>query len=125
MKKALAEIMKPGQFNRYRELSLQHAGIMAIAAGMNAELQKDLNITEAQKEKISGIEKDLQAQMREARQSAAGDFAAMREKMQPIRKEAEEKVTKVLTDDQNKTWKDMIGAPFTFLPPRPRNPQNF
>ncbi len=31
-----------------------------------------------------------------------------------MRKQTEDKIAAVLTDDQKKQWKDMTGAPFTF-----------
>ena len=42
----------------------------------------------------------------------------MRTRMEALRKQTDEKITALLTDDQKKQWKEMLGAPFTFPTPR-------
>jgi len=55
-------------------------------------------------------------------QENQGDFAAIRDKMAPITKEAHEKTAALLTADQKATWKKMLGAPFEVkYEPRPAN----
>ena len=44
---------------------------------------------------------------------------AMRTKMEALRKQTDEKIVALLTDDQKKQWKEMLGAPFTFPAFRP------
>lgn len=46
------------------------------------------------------------------------DFQAMRTRLEALRKQTDEKVTGMLTDDQKKQWQEMLGAPFTFPAPR-------
>jgi len=45
----------------------------------------------------------------------------MMAKMQELRKQADDKIAALLTDDQKSKWKDMIGTPFTFPAFRPAN----
>ena len=44
-------------------------------------------------------------------------------KITELRKEANDKATALLTEDQKKSWKDLTGEPFEYKPepPRPRN----
>jgi Spy/CpxP family protein refolding chaperone len=119
--KTLAEILKPEQNKRLKEITLQQEGARAFN---DPEVQKALNLTDDQKEKIKTINEDAAKEMGElfprGRRGAGGggappDPSAFKErmtKMAAMRKETLDKVTSVLTDDQKKTWKDMTGAPF-------------
>ena len=44
----------------------------------------------------------------------------VRTKVQAIEKEATEKVSGLLTEDQKKTWKEMVGEPFEIKMERPQ-----
>jgi Spy/CpxP family protein refolding chaperone len=117
--KAMAEILKPEQNKRLKEITLQQEGARAFN---DAEVQKALNLTDEQKEKIKTINEDAAKEMAElfprGRRGGGGgppDAGAFKErmtKMATMRKETLDKVTSVLTDDQKKTWKEMTGAPF-------------
>src|SRR2546421_597136 len=80
------------------------------------EVQTELKLTDDQKTKIQEIISAQQAEMRSTFQGGGGggDRAAMREKMLAMRKQTEDKIAALLTDDQKKTWKEMLGAPFAF-----------
>jgi Spy/CpxP family protein refolding chaperone len=118
---ALAGILKPEQSKRLKEITLQQRGPQAFN---DPEVQKGLNFTEDQKDKIKTINEDAAKDMRElfpqggGRRGAgggAGDQAAFKElmtKAAAIRKETMDKITSVLTEDQKKTWKEMTGQPF-------------
>jgi Spy/CpxP family protein refolding chaperone len=120
---ALAGILKPEQSKRLKEITLQQRSAQAFN---DPEVQKGLNLTDDQKDKIKTINEDAAKDMRElfpqgGRQGAGGggggvvDPAVFKErmtKMAAIRKETMDKVTSVLTEDQKKTWKEMTGQPF-------------
>ena len=120
--KALAEILKPEQNKRLKEITLQQEGARAFN---DPEVQKALNLTDDQKEKIKTINEDAAKEMGDlfpprGRRGGGGggappDPGAFKErmtKMAAMRKETLDKATSVLNDDQKKTWKDMTGAPF-------------
>jgi Spy/CpxP family protein refolding chaperone len=127
--KALAEVLTPEQNKRYKEITLQQRGAQAFN---DEEVQKTLKLTDEQKEKIKTINEDAAKERRELfpRRGGAGGggppnpaaFEEMRKKMTALNKETMEKVTAVLTDDQKKAWKDLVGAPFEikFEPPQGR-----
>ncbi len=127
--KALAEVLKPEQSKRYKEITLQQRGAQAFN---DEEVQKTLKITDEQKDKIKTINEDAAKERQELfpRRGGAGGggrpdpaaFEEIRKKMAALNKETMEKVTAVLTDDQKKAWKDLVGAPFEikFEPPQGR-----
>jgi hypothetical protein len=115
--KALADILKPDQLKRYKQIELQQRANSPFGGGLagvfaTPEIATELKLTDDQKEKIKGIGEDFQKDAADARANAGGDFAAMQEKMTAMRKEVTTKITGLLTDEQKKTWKEMTGEPF-------------
>jgi Spy/CpxP family protein refolding chaperone len=106
--KALAEVLKPEQMKRLRQINLQQMGAMALG---NAETAKTLGLTDEQKEKIKAIGDDARKEMQELRQSG-GDPDDVRKKTEEIRKSSGEKMMAVLTDEQKAKWKELAGEPF-------------
>lgn len=107
--KALADVLKPEQMKRLKQISLQQRGAQAFT---DAKVQEELKLTDDQKDKIKTINDDAQKEMRELFQSGGDDREAMMKKIQTLRTETMDKVKGVLTDDQKKTWEQMTGAPF-------------
>lgn len=117
--KSVAELLKPEQSKRLKQISLQQQGAFAFS---NPEFQKEMKFTDDQKAKLKDIQEATNKRMVEIREEAAGDFQAMREKMTEMRKETLEKITALLSDDQKKDWKEKTGAPFEIkFEPRPGN----
>lgn len=114
--KAIATLLKADQNKRYQQILLQQRGIQSFST---PELQKELKLTDAQKDKIKTITEETNAKRGEIFQESQGDRQAMMEKMTALRKESLEKVVAELNDDQKKSWKEKLGAPFTikFDPP--------
>jgi len=111
--KAFSAILNPDQKTRLQHIELQQQGPMAIAS---PEVAAELKLTDDQKQKISAIVQEQQQAVRALFQSAGspGGFnAELRTKMQTLRKDAETKLAAVLTEDQQKQWKEMQGSPFT------------
>ena len=73
--KALADVLKPEQTKRYKQISIQARGVDAFA---DEEVQKALKITEEQKTKLGELATELQAKRREIMQNAQGDFSFTR-----------------------------------------------
>jgi len=109
--KAFGEFLKPEQIARIKQISVQTRGAMAFS---DPEVAKKLNLTDTQKSDIQTI---VQDQMEASRglfsqdQSPEDREAAMK-KMTELRKESLGKATAKLNDEQQKTWKELIGAPF-------------
>lgn len=122
--KAVAAILNTDQKKRFHQLELQQAGAQALG---RKDVAEALKITDEQKEKLANLQKENGEAMRAIFQSG-GNFqdmtederAAFRKKMQALQKTASEKAFAVLTAEQTKAWKEMIGEPFKFPPPGPR-----
>lgn len=114
-RKAVDSILNDDQKKRFREITLQQQGMTAVAT---PDVAGELKLTDEQKSKIQAVQREQQAAISELFQGG-GDPAAAREKFAALRKQTEEKIAAILTDDQKAQWKSMLGAPFT-LPPRPR-----
>jgi Spy/CpxP family protein refolding chaperone len=107
--KSLADILKPEQSKRLKQIGLQQRGSQAFN---DEEVQKTLKMTDDQKDKIKTLNEDAGKEMREIFQNAQGNFREAGEKAAALRKETMEKVMALLTDEQKKAWKDMTGEPF-------------
>jgi Spy/CpxP family protein refolding chaperone len=105
--KAIAEILKPEQTKRLKQIDRQQ---WVFAYVISAEVAKDLKLTDDQKDKVKNVCKEY---TQEVTRLAVGSG-------RPFDQESHEKLTKaslaafveVLTDDQRKTWKELIGEPF-------------
>jgi hypothetical protein len=107
--KALAGVLKSEQNKRIEQIQNQMAGVRMYS---QPKIQEALKLTDEQKEKIKTALADLEKKTQGARDAAGGDFAAMREQMQAINKEATEAITKVLDDSQKKTLDELTGPKF-------------
>lgn len=108
--KALSEVLDEKQMKRLRQIELQQRGTRALA---DAKVQKELKISDEQRGNIKTILEDSGKEIGELFKSAkGGDFQGMREKMTALRKETNEKIEKVLTSDQRKAWKQLLGEEF-------------
>jgi hypothetical protein len=117
--KAVGEFLTPEQVTRLNQVSYQARGAMAFN---DPEVAKKLSLTDAQKSEIQTIVTDSNAEVREIFQSAGDDREAAMKKVAEHRKETLAKVTAKLNDEQQKTWKEMIGSPFEIkFAPRPQN----
>jgi len=117
--KAVGDFLKPEQISRLHQISYQVRGAMAFS---DPEVAKKLSLTDTQKTDIQTIVTDSNAEMREIFTSNQDDREAAMKKVAELRKETLAKVTAKLNDEQQKTWKEMLGSPFEIkFPPRPDN----
>jgi hypothetical protein len=108
--KAVATVLTGKQAKRFREIDLQVRGNEAFT---DPQLKKDLKITDAQVKSIQQILEDSTKEQKEIFADAkGGNFAGFQEKMQGLQKETKEKVMGVLTADQRKAYKQMLGDEF-------------
>jgi Spy/CpxP family protein refolding chaperone len=114
--KLLKDVLNADQQKRLKQLELQQRGADAFA---DAEVEKTLALTDAQKDKIKTLREDAGKEMREIFQNAQGNFQEALTKMQTLRKETLEKTTATLTDAQKTKWKELTGTPFEFKFRRP------
>ncbi|MBI5706890.1 MAG: hypothetical protein HZC36_07860 [Armatimonadetes bacterium] len=114
--KITKEVLDETQAKRLRELWVQRTGNAII---LNADVQKELGITDDQKKKAA----DLQKRQGEANQSIMQkardgeiEFSEVRDLMAKNTKALNDELGKILTKEQADRLKAMGGAPFKFDP---------
>jgi hypothetical protein len=117
---AISKVLSEKQFKRFRQLDLQKK---QNAAFKEASVQKELKMTDEQKKNILTIITDETKEVAEltpkfggggGKGKGGGDFKGNMEKIETVHKDAKEKIYMVLTKDQRKTWRDMVGEEFKF-----------
>lgn len=121
--KVLNDTLTAEQKSRLKQIEVQQLGLRAFT---NAEVVKELKITDEQKAKIKEITDAVQKELTDAgiggrpmggrgqggNQPNAAAQAENRKKRTEINEKAIEKVTAELTDDQKKTLKTLTGEKF-------------
>jgi hypothetical protein len=110
--KHLKEVLQPEQMTRLRQLKLQRDGGFGLG---QYDVQKDLKISQEQLQKIMAIMQELQnkveALIKEAQSGVNADQIGPN--IEKLRKDhAKKLLDDVLTDDQKKQWKGLLGPPF-------------
>ena len=108
--------LTPEQLARLKQIELQQGGASAL---LRTEVVKQLSLTNdqqaAMRKAVDEASASVRAQMSELsganRQApnTADLFAKLREKSLEINKQRDEKIMAVLSDEQRKTWQEMLG----------------
>jgi Spy/CpxP family protein refolding chaperone len=109
IEKGAKDVLTPEQMKRLQQIELQQRGADAFT---DEKVQEKLKLTDDQKEKVKTITEDARKEAKEIFANAGEDREGARKKFAALRKETMGKVTEVLTDEQKKTWKEMVGEPF-------------
>ena len=112
--KEMGEFLKADQVARLKQISLQQRGAMAFS---DPEVAQKLNITDAQKTEIQEIAQGAREKM-PSREDFQSDREAAMKKMQEVNKETLSQIETKLNDEQKKTWKEILGAPFEIVYPQ-------
>ena len=113
----LGEVLDPIQMDRLVGLFIQRDGVQTLSSKI---ISTRLEITEDQKTKLADQEKNAWEGMRSLFGGGGGGGGDMREKMEKMRKESEEKISSVLTSAQKAKMDELKGAKFEFPAPPPR-----
>jgi hypothetical protein len=105
--KALGTVLDEKQMTRLRQIELQQRGTQAL---LDTHVQAELKITPEQGGNIKTILTDSNKEIAEFIKE--NGFQGSQEKIAEIRKETTEKVQSVLTADQRREYKQMLGAEF-------------
>jgi hypothetical protein len=120
-KKAVEGVLTADQVKRLTQINYQ---VMGVNAFTNKEVETALKLTDDQKEKIKTIVDDYNKDRREImmagfqrgqqqnREEAQKRMEENQKKVAALTKDADEKVSTKLTDEQKKSWKDMQGDKF-------------
>jgi hypothetical protein len=119
--KAVGTFLKAEQVSRLKQISYQQRGLQAFN---DPEIAKKLNLTDSQKSDIQAISQETMESTRGliSQDQSPEERAEGIKKMNEARKAGLTKAEAKLNDEQQKTWKEMLGAPFTLVvEPRPNN----
>jgi len=116
--KMVKDALKPEQFTRLQQIYWQNNVLAALTT--DEDVQKKLNVTADQKDKLKTINDDTQKERRELMQDAQGNFQGIMPKLQALTKESNTKAADTLTADQKKQWQEMVGKPFEVKMEAPR-----
>ncbi len=105
--KALSSALKPDQMKRLHQIENQMAGVRVFS---QEQVQKDLKLSDDQKDSIKEIGEEAQKEMGELFRGGFNQDSM--KKVRALQKETMDKVRKVLNDDQKKALKDLLGEPF-------------
>jgi Spy/CpxP family protein refolding chaperone len=110
--KLAKEILKPDQLKRYNQIKWQNEGVLAF---QDSEVVTALKLTGEQKDKLKALGEDFTKDDRELLMSGrggGGNFQEIAQKRTALKKDFMAKADKVLTDSQQKEWKELTGKPF-------------
>ncbi len=110
--KLLADVVKPEQMKRVKQIEVQVGGLRALT---NEDVQKALKLTEKQIEQVKAMTEDLAKDSKSIRDDAGKDRAKLTEAMAKINtlsKEASAKFLSGLSADQKTAWKELTGDEF-------------
>jgi diaminopimelate decarboxylase len=128
--KQLGDILNKDQINRLKQIERQLLGVNAFT---NSEIVEALKLTDSQKATVKGVISDLQTERRElmadlgfgkgggfgkgkfdpeALKDMQKRFQEVQTKLNKVEEEAINKILDVLDDNQKRTWKELVGAPF-------------
>jgi hypothetical protein len=111
--KAAGDFLKPEQVTRLKQISYQRRFAQAFT---DPEVAKKLNLTDAQKTDIQAILADSMKEM-PTREDFQDDREAAMKKSAEVSKQALSKAVAKLNDEQQKTWKELLGSPFEVIIP--------
>jgi hypothetical protein len=124
MTRAMNDILTPRQLKRLGQIEIQAQGVAAL---MRSEVQKELSLSDKQREEIRSITDAGEKEVRETLKSPPSDargWAEVGKKLRKLHQDTEERALAVLNDEQRKAWKEMTGEPFELKmaapPDRPR-----
>jgi Spy/CpxP family protein refolding chaperone len=113
LRNELPDILKPEQLKRLKEIQIQVNGIVSFK---REDVQKELNLTDEQKEKIKGIgeglKKDVAALFKDAASAPLRKMPEAMRKSKELKDAATRKAVETLTEEQQKSWQKMHGEKF-------------
>ena len=113
---AIAGVLDAKQMKRFQQILWQLIGATAL---LDPELHKELKLSNEQKMKLEEVFKDRTKKILEMQK--AGELS--KEKYDAVIKDTEQKANGVLTEEQQKSYKELKGPKFEISPPPPPKKQ--
>jgi hypothetical protein len=106
-------ITNPQMRTRFNQLYNQYRGYDAF---QDPAIQSKLNLTDAQRQKLSQYQSDWQRSMNNLSATYRTDPQAATRQFNDMRKQQTEQLNNLLNDQQRQTWSQMTGEPFNVQP---------
>ena len=114
---AISKVLNEKQNKRFKQIELQQRGNRAFS---DKTVQETLKINEEQKKNIGSILEDATKERAEALKGAFGGGGGFgkggNEKITKIDADAKDKILTVLTKEQRKMWREMVGEELKLTP---------
>ena len=104
---AISKVLNEKQFKRFKQIELQQRDVNAFK---DEAVQKSLKVTSDQAKSINSLIENSEKEI--AEMFKGGFDMGTFEKIANVRKDTKDKVLAVLTKDQRKAWREMIGEEF-------------
>ena len=111
---AIAGVLDAKQVKRFKQILWQSIGITSL---LDPEVQKELKLSDEQTKKLTEIFKESGKKWLEMVKKPEPE-----EKFKALIKELEDQATGVLTEEQQKSYKELKGPKFELSPPPPPPP---
>lgn len=113
---AISKVLNEKQYKRFKQIDLQQRGNRAFG---DAAVQTALKLNDEQKKNIGSILEDANKEIAEAFKGGFGGFGGKgggfgkgNEKVDKINADTKDKILTVLTKQQRKDWREMVGEEF-------------
>jgi len=105
----LAKLLSADQMGRLKQIQVQTQGATALTA--NPEVARELNLSEAQRQKLSELQAEFARRQRDLF-TGGGDPQERFAKMRELNSERDAKMLEVLTEEQKQKFTALKGDPF-------------
>jgi hypothetical protein len=103
----------PQQRQRFNQLNWQYRGFDAFT---DPTIQQKLNLTAEQTQKLNQFRNDWSTQMNTLGSTFQTNREAATKQFNQLRTTTNERINSVLTPEQQKTWRELMGDPYNFQP---------
>jgi hypothetical protein len=107
--KEAGDFLQPGQLARLKQIGYQ---VWDLQTFMDPEVASRLKLSDAQKSDILAVRQQSLREARRLVQSTGNDPEARARLAKKHRERARDNFMALLDDEQRKTWKELLGAPF-------------
>lgn len=104
----LKDCLKPEQRKRLQQIAMQRAGLLWIA---RSDVASELGLTAEQKQKVKELHREAHKEAMEILRSNEGKMVK-KEHLHEMRQKDRRRLMALLTDEQKRKWKEMIGDEF-------------
>jgi Spy/CpxP family protein refolding chaperone len=108
----VTDVLKPGQLTRLKQIELQERGLRAFT---DADVSKALHLTAEQKDKVKAIRAETHDAIKEIfKRYQHANYTQALKQIQGLHEKELDRGLALLSADQKKAWKRLIGEPFVF-----------